>query len=85
MSEGSRKWTLTAAEQRMCDIWSEILGVFDISPESTFFELGGQSISAIRILARVEEEFQAELQIEELFEDPAVTEFTRLALAESRA
>ncbi|WP_437733201.1 amino acid adenylation domain-containing protein [Sorangium sp. So ce1335] len=41
--------TLTVVRQ----IWSEILGVDDVSPDATFFALGGDSIAGLRSVARI--------------------------------
>jgi acyl carrier protein len=61
-------------------IWSEVLGV-DCEPATTFFEAGGNSLAAFRILARVEAEFGVQLEVYELFEDPSAAEFTALVAA----
>ncbi|OLE21866.1 MAG: phosphopantetheine-binding protein [Catenulispora sp. 13_1_20CM_3_70_7] len=59
-------------------IWRDVLRVPDgTPPEATFFELGGQSISAVRITARIEEELGVEVDMGDLFEDPDLATFTR--------
>ncbi|MFI5706948.1 acyl carrier protein [Kribbella sp. NPDC051620] len=64
-------------EDQVRRIWSEVLGV-DCKPATTFFEAGGNSLAAFRILARVETEFGVRLEVYELFEDPTTAEFTDL-------
>ncbi|NEA30518.1 acyl carrier protein [Streptomyces sp. SID13031] len=61
-------------------IWSEVLGV-ECEPATTFFEAGGNSLAAFRILARVEAEFGVRLEVYELFEDPSTAEFAELVSA----
>ncbi|WP_411027983.1 phosphopantetheine-binding protein, partial [Salmonella sp. s54234] len=38
---------------RLAAIWSDILGVAGIAPEDNFFALGGHSLNAVRMIARV--------------------------------
>jgi acyl carrier protein len=47
----------------------------------TFFDLQGQSISAVRIAARIEDELGIVVDVGLLFEDPDLTAFTRAVLA----
>ncbi|MEV6415253.1 acyl carrier protein [Kribbella sp. NPDC051718] len=70
-------------EAQVRQIWSEVLGV-DCEPSTTFFDAGGNSLAAFRILARVEAEFGVQLDVYELFEDPTAAEFTDLVTAQTR-
>lgn len=62
-------------------IWSDVLGVPTISGNTTFFELGGQSISAVRIVARIEDELGVLVDMGDLFEDPDLSSFVRQVVA----
>ncbi len=42
----------TPIEQTLAQIWSEVLGIAQISVQDNFFELGGDSILSIQIVAR---------------------------------
>ncbi|MDB5799953.1 MAG: fkbM, pSRTUE45c [Rhodocyclales bacterium] len=42
-------------------IWQDLLHVTDITPDDDFFELGGDSLAAIRMLERIGREFGEEL------------------------
>lgn len=42
-------------EKKLCAIWQEVLGLNRIGIEDDFFELGGDSIHAIRIVSKVRE------------------------------
>lgn len=67
-----------AITSTVAEIWRDVLRVpRDAPPEATFFELGGQSISAVRITARIEEELGVEVDMGDLFEDPDLATFTR--------
>lgn len=69
-----------AGQEQIGRIWSEVLGV-DCGPATTFFEAGGHSLAAFRILARVEAQFGVRLDVFELFEDPSTAEFAALVTA----
>ena len=70
-----------AAEQesvgrRVAEIWSELLGVEKIEADGNFFRLGGDSILASRLVARVRKEFRVELPLRVLFETPTLADVT---------
>lgn len=68
---------LQAISQKVEQIWREVLDVADGQEDATFFELEGQSISAVRIAARVEDEIGVQVDIGDLFEDPDLATFVR--------
>lgn len=66
----------------MAALWREILAVGEIGPEDDFIALGGQSIKALRLLARVDEAFGVQLKLAEILGNPtllAVTDLVRAA------
>ncbi|GAA1997218.1 phosphopantetheine-binding protein [Catenulispora subtropica] len=75
-----------AISTQVAAIWNDVLRVPDGAPAgATFFELGGQSISAVRITARIEEELGVEVDMGDLFEDPDLATFIRDITARSGA
>lgn len=50
---------LTSTEKRILRIWTNILGIDDISVTDDFIRLGGDSLAAARMLAEVDGEFDA--------------------------
>jgi hypothetical protein len=67
-------------EQRVTEIWRNVLGARPGQDDATFFELSGQSIAAVRITARVEDEVGVLIDVGELFEDPDLPTFVALVL-----
>jgi len=53
-------------------IWQEILGREEISTKDNFFDLGGNSIKAIKILHKVNQKFLINLTIKNLFGNPTI-------------
>ncbi|HEX8161805.1 MAG TPA: amino acid adenylation domain-containing protein, partial [Pyrinomonadaceae bacterium] len=66
----------THAEERLAEIWSQLLGVERVGVHDNFFELGGDSIITIQIVARAK---QAGLRLtpRQLFQHQTVAELAR--------
>src|SRR5260221_5148462 len=60
----------TAVEQAMVDIWRQVLPAGAVSPESDFYDLGGDSLLATQIAARARQVFGVELDPMELLDQP---------------
>jgi len=65
-------------ERRVEEIWRDVLGMDPWQDNATFLEMAGQSISAIRIASRIEDEFGVPVDISELFHDHDMKTFARI-------
>lgn len=74
----------TPTEESLARIWAEVLGVERIGIYQNFFELGGYSLLAIRVISRMRETFQLELPLRFLFDAPTIAE-QAVALAQRQA
>lgn len=63
-------------EQTLVDIWEEVLNVSPISVTDEFFEMGGDSISSLQIIARANEEGLT-LKASDFFEHPTIRELAK--------
>jgi acyl carrier protein len=52
--------------------WSGVLGIEALDDEDDFFDLGGNSMTAIQMMTSIRERFGVELSIATLFESPTV-------------
>jgi amino acid adenylation domain-containing protein len=64
----------TPAEKSIAEIWSEILGVSPVGATDNFFDLGGHSLQAMRVVARYRTAFEIDLPLRVFFERPTVGE-----------
>jgi amino acid adenylation domain-containing protein len=77
VSEGTFISPRTPEEEKVAEIWAEVLDIRPISAEANFFELGGHSLLATRVISRIREACGVELPLRVLFESPTVAEFAR--------
>jgi amino acid adenylation domain-containing protein len=67
----------TPVEEMLAGIWAEVLCLERVGAEDGFFERGGHSLLAMRVLSRVRELFGVELPVRAIFEGPTVAEVAR--------
>ncbi|MFJ8854796.1 amino acid adenylation domain-containing protein [Streptomyces sp. NPDC102437] len=67
------KRPMTAMEQEIAAVWCEVLGVPSAGPDDDFFALGGNSLRAVRAVARLGAGRQ--LTVAQLFAAPTVAAF----------
>ncbi|OBR47788.1 non-ribosomal peptide synthetase [Paraburkholderia tropica] len=59
----------------VAEIWSEVLGVGSVQPDDSFFALGGSSLSAARIAARIQDRTGRTPELKAFFETPTLRAF----------
>jgi amino acid adenylation domain-containing protein len=62
----------TMVEQKLAEIWSEVLKVERVGIDDDFFELGGHSLLATQVMARIQAEFGIELALRDFFSAPSI-------------
>jgi acyl-coenzyme A synthetase/AMP-(fatty) acid ligase/acyl carrier protein len=62
----------TAVEEAIAGIWAEVLGVERVGVEDDFFAVGGHSLRATQVLARIDAAFGVRVPLRALFEGPTV-------------
>jgi amino acid adenylation domain-containing protein len=64
----------TSLEELLAKIWAEVLVLDRIGVHDNFFDLGGHSLAATRVVSRVLKQFQVEVPLKSLFHSPTVGE-----------
>ena len=70
----------TATEQKLADIWQQVLGLRQVSINDNFFALGGDSILSIQVIARARAA-GLHLTPKQLFESPTISALAAVAAA----
>jgi acyl-coenzyme A synthetase/AMP-(fatty) acid ligase/acyl carrier protein len=72
----------TPAERVVAAVWADELGVASVGIEDDFFELGGDSLTAVRVLAQLARRLDVKLTLRDLFDNPTVRDIAcRVELA----
>ncbi|MDJ0732574.1 MAG: amino acid adenylation domain-containing protein [Nostocaceae cyanobacterium] len=64
----------TNTEEKIANIWTQILGLEAVSIDDNFFELGGHSLLATQVSSRIRQDLRIELPLQKIFEFPTVAE-----------
>ncbi len=64
-----------AAEQALVDMWQSLLGVEGIGVNDSFFELGGDSIRAMKFINELQEQIKQSVYVVAIFTAPSVAQF----------
>jgi amino acid adenylation domain-containing protein len=62
----------TAVEEIMADIYAQVLGLERVGVDDSFFDLGGDSLSAMRVIAAINKALDADLAVRTVFHAPTV-------------
>jgi len=63
----------TETERIVADVLAEVLGLERVSADASFFELGGNSLSATRLVSRLTDALGTPMSLRAIFLDPTVT------------
>lgn len=61
-------------EQKLANIWADLLGLKNIGIHDNFFHLGGHSLLATQLTSRIRDTFGVELPLQSIFETPQIAQ-----------
>lgn len=67
-----------ALELQLTGIWESVLGIRSIGRQQNFFDLGGHSILAVRLMHRIEQALQRKIPITTLLQAPTIAGLAEL-------
>src|SRR6185312_1739672 len=73
------------AERRIAGVWQELLGIEQVGVHDNFFDLGGNSLMAIRIISRLKAELGVDVSEVSIFEGPTIASLALLLAPEAAA
>jgi amino acid adenylation domain-containing protein len=62
----------TPVEEKLLEVWQEVLGVETLDIHDNFFELGGHSLLAIKLITRMRTRLKGDLPVRQLFDTPTI-------------
>jgi acyl carrier protein len=71
----------TPVEKILAQIWAEVLPVKQVGIADNFFDLGGHSLTATRVVSRVIQQFQLDIPLRSLFESPTIADMATVITA----
>jgi hypothetical protein len=73
------------AEQQICAIWQDLLGIDRVGVNDNFFELGGHSLLAISVMARVNQALKTDIPVARLYDGLTVSFLAGLVAPQEQA
>ncbi len=61
-------------EKRLVEIWEEVLNKDRVGVMDNFFDLGGHSIKALKVISRIYQEFDLKVDVKNIFNEPIIKE-----------
>lgn len=68
----------TETEKTLVAIWQEVLGSESVCVEENLFALGASSIQITQLVARVKQEFEVDIELRQVFNDPSIRNISRV-------
>ena len=75
----------TPVEEALAEIWGRILELTQVGVHDNFFDLGGHSLRALRLLVEVKKSFDYNLSVSMFFKDPTIAGTARAIEEEKQA
>jgi thioesterase domain-containing protein len=70
-------------EEQLAVMWRELLGVKEVGVNDDFFELGGQSLIAVRLFNKIRAKYSVDLPLSTLFEAPTIAQCAAIVREEA--
>ena len=78
-SGSERRFKPVDREQEvLVDVWKEILGLSEVGIRDSFFDVGGHSLIAVRLIARIQEITGKQIPVSAIFRAPTIETFAPL-------
>ena len=82
-SNGKQRDLPDALEQQLAGVWENLLGVHPIEPTKNFFDLGGNSLTAVRLFSEIRRLTGKSLPLATLFEAPTIEKLAEVLRKDS--
>ncbi|KIO74916.1 hypothetical protein TH53_23855 [Pedobacter lusitanus] len=65
-------------EEQLTAIWQEVLGIEKIGIRDHFFQIGGHSLKATRVMSRIHKELKSKIELRNIFNYPTIAELSAI-------
>ncbi len=65
-------------QNKVADIWKKVLGVRKIGPNDNFFDLGGNSLTGLQLVAEIKRELDIQINPVVIYEAPTISAMAKL-------
>jgi amino acid adenylation domain-containing protein len=69
---------LPSVESLIAGLWAQVLGLENVRPEDNFFQQGGNSLTALSLLHRIEKETGCRIGLAQLLKNPSLESLTEV-------
>lgn len=77
---GGNGWPRNPTEEKLVLIWQEVLGIKGAGIDDDFFEIGGHSLKATLLVAKIHKEFNVQVPLREIFKTPTIRELAEIIM-----
>jgi acyl carrier protein len=70
-------------EQTLIEMWQKVLQISTVGTQDNFFDLGGNSLVAVRLIGEIRSIFNVDLPLITLFQSPTIIEISGQIMAKS--
>ena len=63
---------MNTIQSEICSMWANLLGCDAVAPNDDFFEIGGTSLMALKLVHTIKTKYSANIDLEAFFESPTV-------------
>ncbi|WBW99496.1 non-ribosomal peptide synthetase [Oceanirhabdus sp. W0125-5] len=64
-------------QEKLVQVWEEVLGVNRVGINDNFFDMGGHSLKAIKLMSKIHKIFNVEVPLSEIFNRPVLKELAK--------
>jgi len=68
-------------EEKLAQIWCEVIGLAEVGRDDSFFEVGGHSLLATQVVSRIVKSFDVDLPLRAIFESPTISALSTVIAA----
>lgn len=62
----------TETQRKLAALWQDVLGVVEVGRDDHFFELGGDSLSIVRMVGKVADRLDVDIELAEVYHEPTL-------------